>query len=60
MESSLITVIILGRAFKLYMAQSNERIPNVLTFIGMVQMPDAGVKTLCMHQLTSVTTVILM
>jgi hypothetical protein len=58
MESSLTIAIILGRAFKLYMAQYNERIPSELTFIGMVRMPDVGVKIPCIHQLTSVTIVI--
>src|SRR3954463_854597 len=60
MESSLTIAITLGHAYKLYMAQFNENLPNALTFIGMVQMPDAGMKVLSMHQLTSTITVILM
>lgn len=60
MESNLINAIILGRAFKLYMAQSNENLPNALISIGMVQMPSAGVKVHFMHQLTSAITVTLM
>src|SRR3954468_7515920 len=58
-ELSLTITITLGHAYKLYMAQFNENLPNALTFIGMVQMLDAGVKVLFMHQLTSATTVIL-
>src|SRR4051812_24417164 len=59
MESSLTIAITLGHAYKLYMAQFNENLPNALIFIGMVQMPDAGIKVFSMHQLTSTITVIL-
>src|SRR3954463_11362047 len=59
MESSLTIAITLGYAYKLYMVQSNENLPNALTFIGIVQMPNAGVKALSIYQLTSAITVIL-
>src|SRR3954469_24954111 len=58
MESSLTIAITLGHAYKLYMVQFNENPPNTLTFISMVQMLDAGMKVLSMHQLTSAITVI--
>jgi hypothetical protein len=60
MESSLTIVIILGLAFKLYMAQYNKSQPNALTSISMDLVQNVGVEILYMLHKTNVTTVILM